>query len=771
MQKKGAARFSALAIASFVIFGGNAVAGPNQWTRRGPAGGSVSTIAVHPDVPTTVFLGTPAGIYKTVDGGDTWRPVSEGLTDPDVVAIAVGAGWSDDLTPAIIAGTRRGLVFRSVDGGEHWSMCSSLPGYVSSFLIDRLHGSVYAASAGKIARSDDNGRTWEVFSQTSYVSTILGGYPEMYASSRDLIFVINDRGRLLKPVPALPFNARSADVDREGVLLIGFGGVVALSRNRGTSWETLPRVPTNTQVFALRRYPGGSLASTGEGIFRLRDGESGWTQLVDSAAPFPLLAYAATDPGRVFAARRDAVDTFHRLVEGSGKWETIDLRLSVAPTAEVALGEGSVFAATKYGLSRISEGAEAWTPVPLRPDFGTGVRSVNAVDGTLFVSDEKGLHRSRDDGATWTTVSPGSTAVSAIRVAPSDAKIVYAAFATGMAKSADGGDTWGNVQSNMPFNYYFNGLDASSVVVAPANPDIVYVCHDSMYRTSDGGGRWEPVLSSEREGIQAVAFDPKNASVLYGATWNGFMLKSDDTGKTWRHLELDGWVTTIVVDPSNSATVYAGTADGQIFRSTTAGAHWKSINTGLPGGGYMRSLTIDPRGKQLYAATMAGVFEYTHDESYLAGAATRVVSLRTSSGNYVSAADCGDTAVVGGPQNAAACETFTLFDVNGGSLMDGDRIYLRSAGGNFVAAENGGASACGECDGALNADRVVAGPWETFTVRRAAGDGPIAEGDPVYLLSVNGDYVSAERGGLNTGALRANARKAAEWETFKFELR
>jgi hypothetical protein len=195
------------------------------------------------------------------------------------------------------------------------------------------------------------------------------------------------------------------------------------------------------------------------------------------------------------------------------------------------------------------------------------------------------------------------------------------------------------------------------------------------------------------------------------------------------------------------------------------------MNMGLSGVG-VRSLTIDPKGKKLYAATYGGVFEYEFDDSYLAGATAHKVSLQTSSGNIVSAADCGDTAVVGGPRAAGECETFTLFDVNGGALMNGDRIYLRAVGGNFVAAEDGGASACRECDGALNADRFAAGAWETFVISRAGeGDGEIRDGEQIHLQSINGDYVAAEEGGLNANPLRANRASAGAWETFTLSIR
>lgn len=108
--------------------------------------------------------------------------------------------------------------------------------------------------------------------------------------------------------------------------------------------------------------------------------------------------------------------------------------------------------------------------------------------------------------------------------------------------------------------------------------------------------------------------------------------------------------------------------------------------------------------------------------------------------------------------------------MNGGTLDDGDAVYLRAANESFVAAERGGASACGGCDSPLSANRSGAGAWETFTIRRIAPGSAIANGDSISLQSIAGDYIAAESGGRNgcscDSILNANRKTAREWETF-----
>src|SRR6185312_653328 len=95
------------------------------------------------------------------------------------------------------------------------------------------------------------------------------------------------------------------------------------------------------------------------------------------------------------------------------------------------------------------------------------------------------------------------------------------------------------------------------------------------------------------------------------ATSAGQILRSDDAGETWVSLgTLPGAVRAIVVDPHSGATIYAGLPHGGVWRSVDGGRTWRVFDTGLTGltSGSVRSLAIDPSGRNLYAATGGGVF-------------------------------------------------------------------------------------------------------------------------------------------------------------------
>ena len=80
-------------------------------------GGLVTALTLDPSNSSTVYAATARGLFKSVDAGATWRPTGAGLNKHSLLALAV-----DPRAPSnLYATTDTGGVFRSTDGGEHWS--------------------------------------------------------------------------------------------------------------------------------------------------------------------------------------------------------------------------------------------------------------------------------------------------------------------------------------------------------------------------------------------------------------------------------------------------------------------------------------------------------------------------------------------------------------------------------------------------------------------------------------------------------------------------
>ena len=81
-----------------------------------PIGTRVFGISVSPSSPSTVFLATSAGVYKTTDAGLTWKPTNTGLAELIMRAIAV-----DPVNPMNVYASTQSLCYKSTDGGDSWS--------------------------------------------------------------------------------------------------------------------------------------------------------------------------------------------------------------------------------------------------------------------------------------------------------------------------------------------------------------------------------------------------------------------------------------------------------------------------------------------------------------------------------------------------------------------------------------------------------------------------------------------------------------------------
>ena len=231
-----------------------------------------------------------------------------------------------------------------------------------------------------------------------------------------------------------------------------------------------------------------------------------------------------------------------------------------------------------------------------------------------------GVWKSTDYGNTWTPIFDGQDtgSIGALAVAPSDPNLIYAGSGEGLQrpdlsvgdgiyKSRDAGKTWQHLGLR-------DGQQISSVIVDPRDPKRLFVAvlghpygankERGVYRSLDGGASFEQVLyKDENTGASQVAFDPKDARIVYAALWSarqmpweaGFsgpgsgLFKSTDGGATWTQLT-QGLPTFaqglgrigIAIAPSDPNRMYAlveaAPAYGGLFRSDDAGSSWQKVN-------------------------------------------------------------------------------------------------------------------------------------------------------------------------------------------------
>jgi photosystem II stability/assembly factor-like uncharacterized protein len=185
--------------------------------------------------------------------------------------------------------------------------------------------------------------------------------------------------------------------------------------------------------------------------------------------------------------------------------------------------------------------------------------------GTWYVAFGSGnLWKTVNHGLTWKPIFENQSAlgIGDIALAPSNPDIIWLGSGeslkkprnftmpgTGVFRSDDGGKTWRN--TGLPDSYHIG-----EVSVHPKNPDIVFVAvqghfwstnkNRGLYRTIDGGKTWEHVLYvDERTGANDVVIAPSNPDIVYVSMWENNpgiygkesgVYRSSDGGKTWSRL-------------------------------------------------------------------------------------------------------------------------------------------------------------------------------------------------------------------------------------------
>lgn len=192
------------------------------------------------------------------------------------------------------------------------------------------------------------------------------------------------------------------------------------------------------------------------------------------------------------------------------------------------------------------------------------------------------IFKSTDSGWSWTPIGPSTNSWLAVLVSSVSSSIVLAGGADGIYRSTNAGATWAST-----------GI-TGTVVELSGDPSTPTNCYAGTYgyrllRTTDSGLTWKGLGASIANGnIRSVAVDPTDSNIVYAAAYDQLsggtegIYKSTDLGDSWTHcLTANTW--RVRVDHSNPARVWA-VADGPpftgtpaVYKSTDYGATWASI--------------------------------------------------------------------------------------------------------------------------------------------------------------------------------------------------
>ena len=167
---------------------------------------------------------------------------------------------------------------------------------------------------------------------------------------------------------------------------------------------------------------------------------------------------------------------------------------------------------------------------------------------------------------------------------------------------------------------YISGGKINVLAIDASNSQTIFAgTPGGVFRTTNGGGAWMPVLSNNI--INVLAIDPKNSQAIYAGTVAGGVFKSTNGGDSWSQVNTgltNMNIESLVIDPINNQTIYIGTGvgagytgeNGGVFKSINGGDSWSSVggltNVQIP------SLAIDPTNSQtIYAGPEDSGFKST----------------------------------------------------------------------------------------------------------------------------------------------------------------
>jgi photosystem II stability/assembly factor-like uncharacterized protein len=594
-----------------LLAAGNAAAvaaGLPQWHQIGPPGSPLAeSLAFDLERPAIAFAGSSrGGIARSEDAGLTWRPSSQGLTEPGVTHLIVHPRISD----LVFGQSGQGRLVRSVDGGANWQEILVTSSGLSTFAPAPTDPElVYAAAPEGVLVSRDQGSHWRRVGggglPLRYRATALAVDARdphlVYAGIADYtgfgLWASEDSGRTWqRRLHGIP-EQLIADPQRSGTVYLLKSGRLQRSRDRGLTWESY-FAPGAVAVAFKPRHPWIAYVVAGQPVgtspvWKTTDDGAHW-QPVSGLSGTGFFGALAVNSEDVVLFSSDAPNGFSRSTDAGASW--------------AAAGNGLI---------------------------NSSVASL-AVDGrgTLFASRGREVARTRDGGLTWSSVLQTPTALTTVAVDPQQPAVVYATtlYPFGLDphivwKSSDGGDTWSPLPYPQPARQPLAGLHAVDLAVDPFDSQVIYLVTqyavagipggEGVYRSPDGGQTWAKTSLPARDFSGVTPAVARRGPVW--AIWLDGAYKSTDSGQTWSLLlpaSPNLYLQAVAPAPSNPDVVWVA-GDNVTYRSADGGATWQTL-PGLIGWPYFaftffsHPLAVDPADPGIiYTAWQQGVSRFS----------------------------------------------------------------------------------------------------------------------------------------------------------------
>ncbi len=642
-----------------------------RWRSIGPErGGRVTAVAGLINDRFTYYMGaTGGGVWKTVNAGITWTPISDGYfhsgsvgaiavsqSNPNIIYVGMGEAC---LRSNISRGDG---VYKSTDAGKTWRNIGLRDSsQIGAVLIDPTNPDlVYVAAVGHpygpneergVFRSEDGGATWK---KILHVNDKTGAV-DLVADPHDPRTIYAATWQVLRrPWDIYP---------------VGPGSGIYKTTDGGDTWTRLTDgLPQNMGKIGLAVSPvdtqrvWATVGGDNGGVYRSDDGGKTWKLLNGSFQMHSRQYYYAhiyADPQQLNTVYTFSSKSFYKSVDGGTTWGTIrtphgdyhDLWIDPHDDQRMINGnDGGATITFDGGKSWSSENNQATGQFyTVRADSGFPYRVYGAQqdDTTVSISSTSvaggGFVPGMQSAPAFEDVGGGESGY----VVPDlqDPNIVFAGAYWGLLTRFDrqsgiarnitvwpdypGGRT--GTQQKYRFQWTF------PLAETPADPSVIYAGGNVVFKSTDQGASWAPISpdltrnDKQRENggrledvyctVFTIAPSPIDKNTIWAGSDDGLIHVTRDGGKTWKDVTppaIQPWTRINVIDASwhDPATAYAAVNRYQMddFRPYLYATHdygktWSLITNGIASDTFVRSVREDPsQPNLLFAATETGVY-------------------------------------------------------------------------------------------------------------------------------------------------------------------
>ena len=567
------------------------VDGGDTWTHLGLENTKhISQVRIHPSDPDIIYVsaqGSPyagtedRGIYRTYDGGKNWEKVLYVDANSGAVDLAMdynnprilyAAFWDHQRLPWYVRSGGEGSgIWKSTDGGDTWKKLNQgLPksvmgkiGVTVSRANPKLVYAIIESEEGGLYRSDDAGESWRLVNDDRVLRARSWYYMHIYAdpSDENVVYVLNapmmksiDGGKTFVNIPVphgdnhyLWINPKDSDI-----MINSNDGGSNISFNGGKSWSTQKNQPTSQfyRVNVDNRFPywvyGGQQDNSSVAIksSSFSNGIS-WKDWIAGVGGCET-AYVAFD-------KNNPVLMYAGCYQGIITEYSLDLDNTKDIMAYPSMGLGEPSDEQKYRFN--------WNAPILVSEHDPN---------TIYHAANK-LLKTSDRGISWEEISPDLTKNNKGNLGPGGGPIT---------NEGAGGEVYHTI-------YY--------IAESPHNKEVIYTGADDglIHITKDGGKNWVDITPDMQEGlINSIEVSPHDPATVYIAfnrykfdDFRPYILKSIDYGNTWTvhnsGIEENSFVRVVREDKVKEGLLYAGTERG-IYLSVDGGSNWSKWQRNLP---------------------------------------------------------------------------------------------------------------------------------------------------------------------------------------------